>query len=1524
MSEETQATEVRNTARWGRWLVFAIVLAVLVGIGVALVRLIPVTHRYYTDADMIRTPAETAPTRDILWQPPKKLAELINTTADDYEPRLSADGLTLFFVRGKAGENADIYISRHTHEGWTEPKPLVGVNSEYEELGPEPSPDGQSLYFYSDRPGGLGGYDLWVAHHGRQGWQSAINLGPLVNSEFNDYGPALSDDGTTLYFSSNRPQPGDETEPDPNAWPATIREDLFHRDYDLYWAAVTDRGFGKAKAIASLNSPYNEGAPAVSSFGDFLYFASDRPGGAGGFDLYRSRRLRGEHQPPDSAGPAINTEANELDPGLTMGGYGLYFASDRQDDQAAPEAPRKYDLYYTTSREVFTEVDRVQRPPIDWAGLWRQIGPNLLWALLALLLLLLFLALLRDVRGRRLSLLAKCLLASLMAHLLLMLLFNVWEVTASLAREFRRSGRIQITLTSPAKGDALARQIRGQFTQIETPAPLETPRQRHAASTEVETVAATVALTVERGVMDVQDEPATDLTAVDAAVEQRSQRPEMPEEILESYAPMTVEMALPTGQARVAATEPEASMQSSPVQTEPPQRPSVAVDTSRPVDASVELTRIPPSFETNDVPPDADSIAGVLTMREADPPLSVVTETVQTPEMVDYPTLTDLSLPETPIERVPETTESTLQITAQPTTSPRHELPDTTLSLPSADSPFHIAPEATSAAPNEATFADRPLPQDVDVSVSPAPPDAAYAGRYDPALPPLTDLALPNPQATVAAATTESMAEPAVQSMTPPRRQASANVTSEVVPATLVSVDPRRVDPAPDESLVRGGLDRLPPDTTPSRAPRDEAIASTAEASELPAADLALPRLEQPNTQRQTEVAPQATWLASKTLRASPAEPMMSSEDALSPAIFDVPSSWRHDTEEAPDDLPQLALNDYDLELSDRKSAPLTLTARELAVPDTPALGLSLPTEVVPPANPYVQRSAPDRLSIVERMGGSEETERAVADALAWLARHQSDDGHWDGKGFDEQCGECGGETDIVVDHALTGLALLSFYGAGHTHLSDGSYKENVERGLQWLIDRQRPDGDLRGDETMYTQGIVTIALSEAYGMTGDASLAQPVRLAVRFIDRARNTSVGGWRYDPGQVGDTSVLGWQVMALKSASINGIATPAASFKAAREWLDLVSNSSRPGLYAYQPRRRYTPAMTAEGMFTQQLLGLRREDPRMQTSAEFVSQNPPDWEARPNTYYWYYATLALFQHQGELWHNWNEELTGQLLSHQRKDGAAAGSWDPDGEWADIGGRIYQTALCALMLEVYYRYLPLYSLDGVTDSIGAIRGVVSDASTGTALPGATVRLVLPDRSPISIDTGADGGYTLTAPQVPDFFALSASKEGYVPSTANVDSAMVQGTTLAVDFQLLPEDLALVAVEAVPDVHHLGDDNFDGTINSQFQKKSEGAVFAAEFELNDTQLPPYFNNVELRLLAKGVQRSHKIRINGTVLDRRLDDAPSDGSFGEFVAAFDASILRAGANTLEVIARPSSNDIDDFEFVNIQLHLAP
>lgn len=223
-----------------------------------------------------------------------------------------------------------------------------------------------------------------------------------------------------------------------------------------------------------------------------------------------------------------------------------------------------------------------------------------------------------------------------------------------------------------------------------------------------------------------------------------------------------------------------------------------------------------------------------------------------------------------------------------------------------------------------------------------------------------------------------------------------------------------------------------------------------------------------------------------------------------------------------------------------------------------------------------------------------------------------------------------------------------------------------------------------------------------------------------------------------------------------------------------------------------------------------------------------------------------------------------------------------------------------------------------------LGVIRGKVTDAMSGRPLEKAIVRLNLPDQSSVVASTAPDGSYVLYSPDVPENFALSASVDGFVPKSINVERAKLDGRTVVKNFKLEPVSNAVLVTEAVPDVHHLGDNKFDGTINSQFQKQSEGDQFTIRFKLNDAQLQSTFSRAEVRLMAKGVQRNHRIVINDTTLARRLNKAPEDGSFGEFRAPFDPTILVPGVNTLQIIAAPSPDDIDDFEFVNVQVRLAP
>ena len=174
----------------------------------------------------------------------------------------------------------------------------------------------------------------------------------------------------------------------------------------------------------------------------------------------------------------------------------------------------------------------------------------------------------------------------------------------------------------------------------------------------------------------------------------------------------------------------------------------------------------------------------------------------------------------------------------------------------------------------------------------------------------------------------------------------------------------------------------------------------------------------------------------------------------------------------------------------------------------------------------------------------------------------------------------------------------------------------------------------------MYDQGMGTMALAEAYGLTRDAKLLEPLQRCVAFIVAAQNKDTGGWRYIPGEEGDTSVFGWQVMALKSARLAGLQIPPETMQRAAQWLDRVGGGEQGGLYGYQDKAP-RPAMAAEGMFCRQLLGAAPTEPRMKETASYLQTLLPK-DNDINFYYWYYGCLSLYQHQGPVWEEWNPRI------------------------------------------------------------------------------------------------------------------------------------------------------------------------------------------------------------------------------------------------------------------------------------------
>jgi hypothetical protein len=359
-----------------------------------------------------------------------------------------------------------------------------------------------------------------------------------------------------------------------------------------------------------------------------------------------------------------------------------------------------------------------------------------------------------------------------------------------------------------------------------------------------------------------------------------------------------------------------------------------------------------------------------------------------------------------------------------------------------------------------------------------------------------------------------------------------------------------------------------------------------------------------------------------------------------------------------------------------------------------PQAGLIEPAGVSLPALPDVKlafgsRDAAVRRLFLKRRGGDAKTEAAVERGLEWLKSIQEQDGHWD-------AAKHGG--DARRDLGVSGLALLAFLGAGHTHVADGPFKDAVDKALRYVLQAQDANGRFPG--ALYTQGICTMAVVEAYGMTGDTTLLQHAQLAVQAILKAQQ-SCGGWDYGHGTQsnrGDTSVTGWQVMALKSAARVGIEIPTGVLDKMRKFLADITRAD--GAIGYtnktEPDKpwRTTHALTAAGLNAHLFAGAKHDDEAVHKAIGIILRNmPPEprkkddrWNPRADIYFWYHASMALCRIGGREWSAWNAHAKRLFLKLQGKDG----SWDTHGDrWEKQGGKVYFTSLCILALEVYYRY-------------------------------------------------------------------------------------------------------------------------------------------------------------------------------------------------------------------------------------------
>jgi len=337
--------------------------------------------------------------------------------------------------------------------------------------------------------------------------------------------------------------------------------------------------------------------------------------------------------------------------------------------------------------------------------------------------------------------------------------------------------------------------------------------------------------------------------------------------------------------------------------------------------------------------------------------------------------------------------------------------------------------------------------------------------------------------------------------------------------------------------------------------------------------------------------------------------------------------------------------------------------------------------------------------------GGNDESEKAVAAALHWLARHQMADGAWSLDEYTKKCTDatCTGHGANDADAAATALGLLPFLAAGHTHQSRSIYSQNVQRGLYWLMSHQKPDGDCtagaRGQK-MYTHGLCAMALCETAAMVPtDQAVKGAAQKAINFILAAQNPGTGGWRYQPGDSGDTSVVGWQLCALKVAEAAQLKISPKGFDGAKKWLDSCAHGNNKELFSYTPESGATPTMSAVGLLCSQYLTTAKPGAaKTQAGLDYLMKNSPDaTKNKRNAYYLYYATQVMHNVPGPQWDDWNQQMRRNLVESQEKNGCAAGSWSPDkptkDQWGMAGGRLMVTSLSCLTLEVHYRYPRLF---------------------------------------------------------------------------------------------------------------------------------------------------------------------------------------------------------------------------------------
>ncbi len=1129
---------------------------------------------------------------------------------------------------------------------------LVELNSAGQEFAPALGDDGR-LFFTSDRSGGAGGLDLWVARVEGRVFTAPRPLAEL-NTEADESDPAPAPDGGLVFVRRVRD--------DAATTPATPT---------LLWRLRPD---GSAAPMFGPGAPgTRERDPCFAPDGLALWFVretADAPP-----QVLRTWTHRGEFVAP-LPHPELTAPGGLRAPAQLATGFALLLLG-------AGDAPL---LYRSEAQELYPWWEG-QR------GLEQLALITLIGALVCLLLLWL------GLRWRQLDIITWCLLASLLIHLLALLLLGRLKLVHRFELPPGDTDRIAVQIVAPESrqaseapgafrpSDEVAFAGHEQSLEPERPASEAAAAERARSAPELPQVA-TAANTPQVAARSTQEriETAEPRQARDAVAQTQ------PAE-LDATAP-----AAPQAQAQFQSADTRplvVQVPGSGVMTATPERELQALPAPRAERRETALAQAPTAERITAPAADASVVAEAALTAQALPEAVPQASTAAPPRTAPA----DQSAPTaaTPGSLVAAQA-SSREVPALPSAVPLARA-DHGVAVPRLRDAAQ-AVEASVATETAGAPAATEMPQLTAAAAATAPERNEVAASSPSASAPDGELAAPRSTRSPVA-----LAAPEVG-----RREIAPDAVAlredVAAPAPAVAVDAASSEPStPQPGVLAAAAPASPAVATPERAaPRSVPLSAAgpvaSDLGRLAAAPKpeALPEL----TLRRRALAPPAGPRATVPIAlADPVRPAERASGAASSAPM--PAGLALAELQPSSVTPQAA------ELTPAKPSMLRAPLPESFVTALPRR--HAPTDPVAAPELFQNRFGVAKAQAIEKFGGTAETEHAVVMGLRYLASIQNEDGSWGDEGRMERKY---GETSV----GKSALCLLAFLGAGHVPGGDSEHAGVTARAVQYLLSKQDPDSGHFGRTSSYSHGIATYALAECYGMTKALVLREPLSRALSWIVQQQNRTRdarnrGGWGYfspvlqPEDRYARSSVTAWMVMALESAKLAGLDVGREPFQLAQQFL-LQSFDSRHGYFLYnrEPSRlrsswRTLPASTPASVFALSLLGVPREDYRLRAGLEWTLERAPESYRRfsddefvlrgaGNVYFWYYGTLACFLAGGEAWQDWNSKLKDLLPQAQDEDG----SFPPIDTYARYAGddqqdRSYTTAMCVLSLEVYYRY-------------------------------------------------------------------------------------------------------------------------------------------------------------------------------------------------------------------------------------------